>query len=61
LKYNTHKGEIVVVVAICKQLMLKEIVALEQNLNKCRVLLTGKRVKVNLSSWVDVCMVGKCE
>jgi hypothetical protein len=51
LKHDTHNGEIlVVVVTICNQPTLKEIISLEQNLNKCRVLLTGKRERVNLSS-----------
>ncbi len=60
LKHNTHNGDIlVVVVTICNQLMLKEIVSLEQNLNECRVLLTEKRERVNLSSRVDVCKVSK--
>jgi hypothetical protein len=61
LKHNMHNGEIlVVVVTICNQPMLKEIVSLEQNLNKCRVLLTGKRERVNLSSRRNVCKVSKC-
>jgi hypothetical protein len=60
LKHNTCNEEIlVVVVTICNQPTLKEIVSLEQNLNVCRVLLTGKRERVNLSSRADVCKVSK--
>ena len=61
LKHNTHNGEIlVVVVTICTQPTLKKIISLEQNLNKCWVLITGERERVNLSSWADVCKVSKC-
>ncbi len=60
LKHNTHNGEIlVVVVTICNQPMLKKNVSLEQNLNECRVLLTGKRERINLSSRTNVCKVSK--
>jgi hypothetical protein len=60
LKHNTHNGEILVVVAtICNQLTLTEFVSLEQNLSECRVRLTGKRERVNLSSRTNVCKVSK--
>ena len=60
LKHNTHNGEmLVVVVTICTQPTLKKIISLEQNLNECRVLITGERERVNLSSWADVCKVSK--
>jgi hypothetical protein len=60
LKHNTHNGEIlVVVVTICTRPTLKKIISLEQNLNKCWVLITGERERVNLSSWADVCKVSK--
>ncbi len=60
LKHNTHNGEIlVVVVAICTRPMLKKIIFPEQNLNECRVLITGERETVNLSSWADVCKFSK--
>jgi hypothetical protein len=49
----------VVVVTICNQPTLKEIVSLEQSFDECRVLLTGKRERVNLSSRVDVFKVSK--
>jgi hypothetical protein len=61
LEHNAHNGEVlVVVVTICTQPMLKKIISLEQNLNECRVLITGERERVNLSSWADVCKVRKC-
>jgi hypothetical protein len=60
LETPPHNGEILaVVVTICNQPTLKEIVSLEQNLNECRVLLTGKRERVNLSSRANVCKVSK--
>ena len=60
LEHNAHNGEVlVVVVTICTQPTLKKIISLEQNLNECRVLITGERERVNLSSWVDVCKVSK--
>jgi hypothetical protein len=48
-----------VVVTICTQLTLKKIISLEQNLNECRVLITGERETVNQSGWEDVCKVSK--
>jgi hypothetical protein len=60
LEHNAHNGEVlVVVVTICTQPTLKKIISLEQNLNECRVLITGERERVNLSSWADVCKVRK--